>query len=191
MNGPLLPKSKHQGFFFSAAQGGFRAGKEAEKPWKRSLFPRNVWNLSSHCTPQPVPIHTQIHVGGGGFLTPQSHPNVFISSVDAVRLRWGDVTSLSVRQSVLCFLILRVCGCTCSVDFTIYFYVCVFQQGSKGDPGLPGLPGPAGYRGQKGDRVRRQSPTLGLLFNHVFIISQSPAWACIIFYKINKIHPHI
>lgn len=53
-----------------------------------------------------------------------------------VRFRWGEVTS-----------------CVRSVFITVYF-MCVFEQGGRGDPGLPGLPGPAGYRGQKGDRVR-------------------------------------
>lgn len=74
---------------------------------------------------------------------------------------WGGLQD--PPASLRCFYTLRRCGqvqvgggnvlCAFCV-YNCLFYVCVFEQGGRGDPGLPGLPGPAGYRGQKGDRVR-------------------------------------
>lgn len=43
---------------------------------------------------------------------------------------------------------------TIMYTLSLWCFISVFEQGSKGNLGLPGLPGPAGYTGQKGDRVR-------------------------------------
>lgn len=141
---PCYRNLKARGGFFCSSGGIQGRKKEAEKPWKSSLFPRNAWNPSPRCTPASVPTHAQKHVREGGGLD-----------------GWGGLQDLPA--SLRCFYTLCRCGqvqvgggnvlCAFCV-YNCLFYVCVFEQGGRGDPGLPGLPGPAGYRGQKGDRVR-------------------------------------
>lgn len=141
MNGPLLQESESPWGFFLQLRGD--SGQE-----KRSWEALKELSVPQECLKPVAPLYTSISAHthpetceggwmvGGVFRTLQPHWDVFILSVDVVRFRWGEVTS-----------------CVRSVFITVYF-MCVFEQGGRGDPGLPGLPGPAGYRGQKGDRVR-------------------------------------
>lgn len=128
MNGPLLQESESPWGFFSAAQGGFRAGKKKLRSPERALCspgmpetrrpavhqhqcphtPRNMWGRVEGWMVEGWMV-------GGVFRTLQPHWDVFILSVDVVRFRWGEVTS-----------------CVRSVFITVYFMCVCLNRGAEG-----------------------------------------------------------
>lgn len=142
MNGPLLQESESPWGFFLQLRGD--SGQE-----KRSWEALKELSVPQECLKPVAPLYTSISA--------HTHPETCEGGLDG----WGGLQDLPA--SLRCFYTLRRCGqvqvgggnvlCAFCV-YNCLFYVCVFEQGGRGDPGLPGLPGPAGYRGQKGDRVR-------------------------------------
>lgn len=119
---PCYRNLKARGGFFCSSGGIQGRKKEAEKPWKSSLFPRNAWNPSPRCTPASVPTHTQKHVREGGWLE-----------------GWGGLQD--PPASLRCFYTLCRCGqvqvgggnvlCAFCV-YNCLFYVCVWTGGQRG-----------------------------------------------------------
>lgn len=101
MNGSLLQKSESPSFFFPLIRGGSRAGKEPEKSWKSSVFPRNALNLWTHCTPQSQ--HTPRNIFREGGQAGTHHSDDVMLQMFYFYCGWVRSTPLSSTQLVLCY----------------------------------------------------------------------------------------